>query len=200
MKRKKTLRKIIAMMLCLTIAITGITLGDTATANAATPGIDNFVNGGSITMKPGDTKRLLVTDSNGTDISTKYKWSSSNNTVVRVSTDFVDDSVDFTQCVELAAAGTGTATITGNAKNGLSKVSMTVTVKTPKATAKQKSCKHKWKVTKQATCERVGVKTCKKCKLQKEIKKAAHKYVTTTIHTTENDGYYHVFLLYRKLL
>ena len=56
-------------------------------------------------------------------------------------------------------------------------------------TAKQKKCKHKFTVTKKATCERAGVKTCKKCKLQKSIKRTDHKYVNTTIKTTEYDGW-----------
>lgn len=59
-------------------------------------------------------------------------------------------------------------------------------------TAKQKKCKHSWKVTKKATCERAGVKTCKRCKLQKSIKRTGHKYVNTKITETEYDEYEYI--------
>lgn len=60
------------------------------------------------------------------------------------------------------------------------RITIKVTKAASKLTATQKKCKHSWKVTKKATCQRVGTKTCKKCKLQKTIKKTDHKWVATT--------------------
>ena len=51
-RMKRILKHIIAAMLTLAIALTGISFDNTITANAAT--FDKFVNGTTITMKLGD--------------------------------------------------------------------------------------------------------------------------------------------------
>lgn len=190
---KNLIKSIITCMLIATIAITGISLDTTATANAATTA--SYVQKwGTVTMKPGDTKKVIVTDYDGNDITTKYKWTSSDKSIVKVNMDFVSQS-DLTECLELIAAGSGTVTLTGKAVSileDITTIQLTVTVKMAGPTAKQQKCKHKFVVTKKATCERAGVKTCKKCKLQKSIKRVDHKYVNTTIKTTEYDGYEYI--------
>lgn len=174
---KHTLKHIIAMMLTLAIALTGISLDGTVTVNAATV-YDQFKDNGTITMKPGDTKRFILTGKDGSDYVPKCKWTSSDKSIVKVNTDFVDESVDFTEYVEITALKAGTAIITGAIKGyDDTSVTMTVTVETPKATAKQKACRHSFKTTKKATCERTGIKTCKKCRFQKTTKTVAHKYI-----------------------
>lgn len=188
---KHNLKTIITCILVACIMLTGIGLDNTATVNAATTA--SYVQKwGTVTMKPGDTKKVIVTDTDGNDITTKYKWTSSDKSIVKVNMDFVSQS-DFTECLELIAAGSGTVTLTGNPTGtGYGKTELTVTVKMAGPTAKQKKCKHSWKVTKKATCERAGVKTCKKCKLQKSIKRTAHKYVNTKLTVTEYDGYEYI--------
>ena len=195
MKSKNTFKKFITCMLIAAIAITGISLESVTTANAATTA--SYVQKwGTVTMKPGDTKKVIVTDFDGNDITTKYKWTSSDKNIVKVNMDFVSQS-DLTECLELIAAGSGTVTLTGKAVSlleDITTIQLTVTVKMSGPTAKQKKCKHKFTVTKKATCERAGVKTCKKCKLQKSIKRTDHKYVNTTIKTTEYDGYEYIVM------
>lgn len=188
---KNNLKTIITCILVAAILITGINTGEAITVNAATTA--SYVQKwGTVTMKPGDTKKVIVTDTDGNDITTKYKWTSSDKSIVKVNMDFVSQS-DFTECLELVAAGSGTVTLTGNPTGvGYGGIELTVTVKMAGPTAKQKKCKHSWKVTKKATCERAGVKTCKKCKLQKSIKRTAHKYVNTKITETEFDGYEYI--------
>lgn len=189
---KNNLKTIITCILVACIMLTGIGLDNTVTVNAATKA--SYVQKwGTVTMKPGDTKKVIVTDTDGNDITTKYKWTSSDKSIVKVNMDFVSQS-DFTECLELVAAGSGTATLTGESVSILdyNKIQITVTVKMAGPTAKQKKCKHSWKVTKKATCERAGVKTCKKCKLQKSIKRTAHKYVNTKLTVTEYDGYEYI--------
>jgi len=61
-----------------------------------------------------------------------------------------------------------------------SRITVKVTKPTIKMTAKQKKCKHSWKTLKKANCQRVGTKVCKKCKLQKTVKKTNHKWETIT--------------------
>lgn len=190
---KKSFKHIISMVLISAILITSTITGSTATANAATTA--SYVQKwGTVTMKPGDTKKVIVTDYDGNDITTKYKWTSSDKSIVKVNMDFVSQS-DFTECLELIAADSGTVTLTGKAVSileDITTIQLTVTVKMAGPTAKQQKCKHKFVVSKKATCERAGVKTCKKCKLQKSIKRVDHKYVNTTIKTTEYDGYEYI--------
>lgn len=190
---KNTLKQIISMALITCIMLTGIGLDNVTTVNAATTA-SYIKKWGTVTMKPGDTKKVIVTDTDGNDITTKYKWTSSDKSIVKVNMDFVSQS-DFTECLELVAAGSGTVTLTGKAVSLLEEyqtTQLTVTVKMASPTAKQKKCKHSWKVTKKATCERAGVKTCKKCKLQQSIKRTGHKYVNTKITVTEYDGYEYI--------
>ena len=186
---KKSLKQIISMVLISAILITSTITSSTATANAATTA--SYVQKwGTVTMKPGDTKKVIVTDYNGNDIATKYKWTSSDKSIVKVNMDFVSQS-DLTECLELIAADSGTVTLTGKAVSileDITTIQLTVTVKMTGPAAKQQKCKHKFVVSKKATCERAGIKTCKKCKLQKSIKRIDHKYVNTTIKTTEYDG------------
>lgn len=191
MKTTRNLKTIITCILIACIMLTGIGLDNITTVNAATTA--SYVQKwGTVTMKPGDTKKVIVTDTDGNDITTKYKWTSSDKSIVKVNMDFVSQS-DFTECLELIAAGSGTATLTGNPTGvGYGGIELTVTVKMASPTAKQKKCKHSWKVTKKATCERAGVKTCKRCKLQKSIKRTGHKYVNTKITETEFDGYEYI--------
>lgn len=188
---KNNLKTIITCILITCIMLTGIGLDNVTTVNAATTA--SYVQKwGTVTMKPGDTKKVIVTDTDGNDITTKYKWTSSDKSIVKVNMDFVSQS-DFTECLELVAAGSGTATLTGNPTGtGYAGTELTVTVKMTGPTAKQKKCKHSWKITKKATCERAGVKTCKRCKLQKSIKRTAHKYVNTKITETVYDGYEYI--------
>ena len=190
---KLNAKKIVTLVLTAAIALSGISLNTSVTAHAATA-VSDVQKWGTITMKPGDTKKVIVKDKDGKDITTQYKWSSSDKSVVKVNMDFVSQS-DYTECLELIAAGSGTATLTGSPV-GLSyaPTELTVTVKMAGPTAKQKKCKHSFKVTKKATCERAGVKTCKKCKLQKSIKMTSHKYVNTTVKTTEYDGFEYIVM------
>lgn len=190
---KLNAKKIVTLILTAVITLSGISLNTSVTAHAATA-VSDVQKWGTITMKPGDTKKVIVKDKDGKDITTQYKWSSSDNSVVKVNMDFVSQS-DYTECLELIAAGSGTATLTGS-PIGLSyaPTELTVTVKMAGPTAKQKKYKHSYKVTKKATCERAGVKTCKKCKLQKSIKMTSHKYVNTTVKTTEYDGFEYIVM------
>ncbi len=192
---KNLIKTIITSILTAAILITGINI-DTTTVTAATTKGGEFTNGGFVTIKPGDSLKLTVTDTNKIfdysyindyDVVGNYKWSSSDTSVLKVGTDFYDEKVDYTECVVLIGVGPGTATITGKSGGRQPDITMTVTVSLPKATAKQKKCKHKYKTTKAATCERAGIKTCKKCKFQKMIAKPDHKYVTKTVTKVEYD-------------
>ena len=195
---KNLLKTIITSILTAAILITGISV-DTTTVTAATTKGGEFQNGGSVTIKPGDSLKLTVTDINhefrnseqdNYDIVERYRWSSSDTNVLAVETDLYDEYVGWTNCVVLVGIGAGTATVTGKDKSGIHKdITMTVTVTLPKATAKQKKCKHKYKTTKKATCERTGIKTCKKCKYQKAITKKAHQYVDRKVTVMEYDYY-----------
>ncbi len=184
---KNLIKTIITSILTAAILITGISV-DTTTVTAATTN-NTFQNGGTVTLKPGDSMKLLVQDSDGEDDTYGYKWSSSDTNVLKVETDFYDDTKDYTECVVLIGVSAGTATVIGKGKGLRPNITMTVTVTLPKATAKQKKCKHKFKTTKAATCERAGIKTCKKCKFQKMIAKPDHKYVTKTVTKVEYDYY-----------
>lgn len=192
---KNLLKSIITTVLVAAILISGISV-DTITATAKTTKGGEFKNGGSVTLKPGDELKLTVTDTNHLlpssekddyDVVSKYKWSSSDTSIIKVETDIYDETKGYTECVTIIAVGSGTATVTGKSKSILPDVTMTVNVTLPKATAKQKKCKHSYKVTKKATCERAGIKTCKKCKFQKAIKKLEHKYVNKKKTVAEYD-------------
>lgn len=193
---KNLLKTIITSILTAAILITGINI-DTTTVTAATTKGGEFTNGGSVTIKPGDELKLTVTDTNHEfrnsektdyDIVEKYKWSSSDTSVLKIETDMYDEEESCAECIVLIGVSSGTSTVTGKCKSGPHHdITMTVNVTLPKATAKQQKCKHKYKVTKKSTCERSGIKTCKKCKFQKTIKKLAHKYVDQKITLIEHD-------------
>lgn len=194
---KKLTKPITTAILTAALLITSIGTGSFATipvtANAATT-TGTFIDGSTVTMKIGDVKKLLVTNEDGKDYTDKYKWSSSDTNIVKIEKDFVDETT-YDLCLILAANDIGTVTITGKFiySDGAYKhtdlyenrpdVSITVNVEKPKVkmTPKQKKCKHKYKVTKKATCERTGIKTCKKCKWQKILKTTDHKWVDTEV-------------------
>jgi len=193
---KNLLKTIITTILVAAILVTGITTNNTTTVTAATK-TGTFQNGGTVTLKPGDTMKLFVKE-DGKDATALYKWTSSDTNIVRIETGFYDSSIDYTECVILGADTTGTVTITGKYRysgdpfKGTTvydpdrpDLTMTVTVKQTKMTAKQKKCRHKYKTTKKATCQRTGIKTCKKCKWQKTIKKTGHKWVNETVTSYE---------------
>ena len=182
---KNLIKTIITSILTAAILITGISV-DITTVTAATTN-DTFQNGGTVTLKPGDSMKLLVQDSDGEDDTYGYKWLSSDTSILKVETDIYDEDDGSIDCVVLIGVSAGTATVIGKGKGLRPNITMTVTVTLPKATAKQKKCKHKYKTTKAATCERAGIKTCKKCKFQKMIAKPDHKYVTKTVTKVEYD-------------
>lgn len=187
---KNILKQIITTFLIAAILITGISFDTFVTVNAVIH-YKQLNDGTTVTLKPGDAKKFLVLNNDGKDIAYQYKWSSSDPEIVGVDNDFFDDYDG--QYVELTARSIGTATITGVGRGTYSDVEegsvfkVTVTVKQAGPTAKQKKCKHSWKVTKKATCEHVGVKTCKKCKLQKTIAKTSHKWVTSNKQVIEGE-------------
>lgn len=192
---KNLMKTLTIVMLTIAIVVTNIVIpmNNTTVSAAALP---EFRDTKSLTMKPGDTKRFLLTGKTPDNVD-RYKWSSSDENIVKVETDFVDQTKDYTLCIILKAVSSGTVTITGKCmyagiKGYPDTVTMTVKVSLPKATAKQKKCKHKYKTTKKATCERNGIKTCKKCKYQKEIKKIAHKYITESVPVTAPTGFWFI--------
>lgn len=107
---KNLLKTLITTILVAAIIVTGISI-DTNTVTAATTN-GTFKNGSTVTIKLRNSKKLLVLDSDGEDIASKYQWSSSDTNVVAVERDLYNDE-DYTECVLLTAVGTGTATITG---------------------------------------------------------------------------------------
>jgi len=202
MKHRKlnTVRNIIAMVLCLTIAITGISLSDTTAQAALVTEVKGYnlnleniadMRDKTISMKIGDTKRfeLIEISENGFELDHTgvYDWKTSDENIVSLSKAFgYNGKVTY---FTIKAEKAGTAIISGkNAPTG-DVISMTVVVEKQKVTAKQKSCKHKWKITKKATCLNTGMKTCKKCKLQKTIAKKEHKWKTYKTKKTTYDTY-----------
>ena len=64
---KNNLKTIITCILVAAILITGINTGEAITVNAATTA--SYVQKwGTVTMKPGDTKKVIVTDTDGNEI------------------------------------------------------------------------------------------------------------------------------------
>ena len=194
MKSKNTFKKFITCMLIAAITITGISLESVTTANAATK-YEQLTQDAVITMKVGERKRFLMSDENGKDLLFCRTWKVSNKNVIFLQTDFTDDYTK--EYVELTANAEGTVTLTGRTEADASvdnyncfwrehcddDINITVKVVKPdaKMTAKQKKCKHTWKTLKKATCQRVGTKVCKKCKLQKTVKKTDHKWETNEV-------------------
>ncbi len=191
---KNLFKKLITCMLIAAIAITGVSLESVTTANAATK-YEQLEKGCTITMKVGETKRFLMTDEDGKDLVVNTAWKTSDKNIVSIETDFADENCK-TEYIQFTANAEGTAIIGGRSAadyavdwyNGFQRehcpddFSITVKVTKPdvKMTAKQKKCKHTWKTLRKATCQRVGTKVCKKCKLQKTVKKTNHKWETIT--------------------
>ena len=187
MKTTRNLKTIITCILVACIVLTGIGLDNTVTVNAASRDME-FEPSGKFTMKLGETKwiSLIMHTSSGVEdnYTNDFNWTSSDESVV--SLEVVNLSGTALDHVEVTVNGTGTAKITCTAKNNPdSTASMTVTVKAAKKTAKQKKCHHKYKVTRKATCERPGMKTCKKCKWQVVVPKTDHKWKDTVDTVTE---------------
>lgn len=191
---KNALKHIISMVLIAAIAITGVSLESVTTANAATK-YEQLEKGCTITMKVGETKRFLMTDEDGKDLVVNTAWKTSDKNIVSIETDFADENCK-TEYIQFTANAEGTAIIGGRSAadyavdwyNGFQRehcpddfsITVKVTKPTVKMTAKQKKCKHSWKTLKKANCQRVGTKVCKKCKLEKVIKKTDHKWETIT--------------------
>lgn len=190
MKRKSS-KRIVVAILTLALVLTGISL-DSTTANAKVviptkdrTGLENIddLKNTTITMKVGDAKVLdfIEISPNGyhLDLTDDYEWTTSDESVVSLMKEYytyIENEKLYG--IQIRAEKPGTAVISGHNEWADDTVSFTVTVQKPKMTAKQKKCKHVWKTTKKATCMRSGIKTCKKCKLQKTIAQKKHKFVT----------------------
>lgn len=194
-RKLNTIKSIIAMVLTLTLTLTGATLDSITTeAKIVTyqkdrTGMEDarLLNGTTINMKVGDTKKIDMTDTYGSnnqrtyDATRHYAWASSDETIVsmqRIWGESVGETLEVSHVI-IKAEKPGTATITCTPEGKYEPASITVNVTTPKVTAKQKKCKHSWKTTKKATCMESGMKTCRKCKLQKVTAKKQHKFKTT---------------------
>lgn len=193
---KNTFKSILAAMLTLAITLTSVLTGDPMTAHAEATylkGVEDATNldGTTIAMKPGDIKKVYIQYSATLDdgyvftdnITHNYRWESSNDNAVRIIREWghagLGGNLMIARCA-LVAEKTGTAIITATNWTGNEKISFTVNVTTPKKTAKQLKCRHKWVTTRKSNCFWPGVKTCKKCKLQKTIARKEHQFVTKT--------------------
>lgn len=192
---KKSFKHILAAMLTLAITLTSVLTGDPMTAHAEATylkGVEDATNldGTTIAMKPGDIKKVYIQYSATLDdgyvftdnVTHNYRWESSDNSVVRIIREWghgYAGDLMIARCA-LIAEKTGTAVITATNWTGSKKISFTVNVTTPKKTAKQLKCRHKWVTTRKSNCFWPGVKTCKKCKLQKTIARKEHQFVTET--------------------
>lgn len=209
---KATLKSITTAILTTAILVTGINFGTPAVANAQimslVPSVPTYDGNKkkTITLKPGETKQFTVKQKTtcmaeqpriqhhceGLDCQKKWTVSDENVVKAELGSDPKDARID---TLDIIGVGTGTATITLICKHDHTMgcaIIIPVKVSLPKATAKQKKCKHKYKTTKKATCERNGIKTCKKCKYQKEIKKIAHKYITESVPVTTHTGFWFI--------
>lgn len=142
----------------------------------------------TVTMKFKDAPKLVYAPDPeyGTNITSRYIWTSSDETVVNMKRIYALTGDEWEpyylslSYIALRPLEPGTAIISAvNPEDGTA-ISFTINVKGPKITAKQKSCNHKFKTTTKATCERPGLKTCQKCGLQKLIAEKAHKYTTVS--------------------
>lgn len=202
---KSTLKSITIVILTIAILVTGINFGTPAVANAAsklTPSVPAYDADKceTVTLKPGETKQFTIKKTGGPISSPGHncgldcflitKVSDENVVKAEWGSDPKDPRID---TIDIIAVGSGTATITSICKHEPGcMLTIPVKVSLPKATAKQKKCKHKYKTTKKATCERNGIKTCKKCKYQKELKKIAHKYITESVPVTAPTGFWFI--------
>ncbi len=124
------------------------------------------------------------------NVTSQYTWSSSNTNVVSIVK--IDPTCDSPDYFKVYVSDKGTAVITGTPVNPANRtMKMTITVEGSKMTKAQKNCKkHAWKTTKKPTCERTGIKTCTKCKLQKSMPKTSHKYETNMATEQVDDEVY----------
>lgn len=214
MKQLKTMKKrILAASLAFAVMLTGIITGDITTAYAAGDyyaedkrnmyDLENTV----VTVKPGDS--INVSYQYGMNNFTRsYNLTSSDESVATLEVKYgigIESPVGYDidpldiervrgyleiNSYDIIALKPGTTVITATNKSSGNTHSFTLKVKSPKKTAKQKKCKsHKWVTTKKATCCRPGVRTCKKCKLQKVTPLANHKYQTESVTRTLYPAY-----------
>lgn len=190
-KTTRKLKTLIATILTLAVALTNATL-DNIIANASTiyqKDRTEMENAGdladtTVTMQAGDTKKIDFVEDDGKfqiDLTDSNSWSSSDNSVVSIRREWyrsIDEISLELSYLTIKAEKPGAAVITGVNNYAGKTVSFTVNVKAPKVTAKQKKCKHKWKTTKKATCLESGMKTCRKCKMQRITQKKEHKLAT----------------------
>ena len=208
---RKLLKQTITAILAAAILISGATF-DSMTAEAKmTAGYKkdrtgmedaNDIANTTITMKIGDTKKVDIQKAYGSnnqykyDQTNAYAWASSDESVVSMQREWVTSaSGEHAQLsyVTIKAEKPGTAVINAVADVTGETVSFTVTVEQPKVTAKQKKCRHSWKTTKKATCLESGMKTCKKCKLQKVVAKKEH-----TLEAQQEERYdYTYYIVYQ---
>ncbi len=194
---KLNAKKLITLVLTAAIALSGAMLDQTIVASATTIDgmeVTKIIPDSTMTLKLGDTKRLALigTTSDGKEmnVTSQYTWSSSNTNVVSIVK--IDPTCDSPDYFKIYVSDKGTAVITGTPVNPANRtMKMTITVEGSKMTNAQKNCKkHAWKTTKKPTCERTGIKTCTKCKLQISMPKTSHKYVTNLITEQVDDEVY----------
>ncbi len=172
---------------------------------------ENYIqleNGSTVSMKAGERKRFLVTDSNGNDMIPFMKWTTKDKNTVMISSDFVDEEKNYTEYIEFIAIKAGTTTITGrelkndaiNQFNGTDKsfdtdITVTVTVtELETETEDQAKCRHSWETVTESTCQYSGLRPCRKCGIQKQLKKLPHQF--QEVETYENEVinvYFEVF-------
>lgn len=166
-----------------------------------------------VTVEPGDMlniKHMSGTYNNKTRL---YNWTSSDESVATLHVKYgigIESPVGYNidpldiervrgyleiNSYDVIALKPGTTVITAAYRDDPSSkyyhsYSFTLKVKAAKKTAKQRHCKsHKWVTTEKATCCRPGVRTCKKCKLQKVTPLANHKYQTESVTRTLYPAY-----------
>lgn len=166
-----------------------------------------------VTVEPGDMiniKHMSGTYNNSTRL---LNWTSSDESVATLHVKYgigIESPIGYNidpldiervrgyleiNSYDLIAWKPGTTVITAAYKDDPSSkyyysYSFTLKVKAPKKTAKQRHCKnHKWVTTEKATCCRPGVRTCKKCKLQRVTPLANHKYQTESVTRTLYPAY-----------
>lgn len=198
MKTTKIHKTIISMVLVACIMLAG----NTITANAGNgteavkitkiDGIQNIydIKDTTISMKVGDEQRFDLQKDYGSykvDSTDSFELSTSDESVIQIEKRYWGEDIDKVACYLLRAKKPGTAVITCVNEWSGETVSFTINVKG--ATAKQKACKHVWKTTKKATCNRPGVKVCKKCKLTKAISQKKHQWETYETTKTVYDKY-----------
>ena len=197
MKTTKIYKTIISIVLIACIMLTGNTI--TANANFVDnpygekiDGIQNIydIKDTTISMKVGDEQRFDLQKDYGSykvESTDSFELSTSDESVIQIEKRYWTEYIDKVACYLLRAKKPGTAVIT--CFNDWSGETVSFTINVKGATAKQKACKHVWKTTKKATCNRPGVKVCKKCKLTKAISQKKHQWETYETTKTVYDEY-----------